>query len=629
MIQDIAGNRTDGIFGGTSIRHDFTGLPPIDAETEHDETILPTHYKFGIAYNIIKEPQRNWLVALDMDDRLHLGTEYLPFPTVAIRGGLQIDLSDAGESPTYALGGTLDYKALAFNYAYELPPTLPATSLFSISGSFDFQRSPMKIRNVKIRDEGVFLVHHVFYARKEDANVIVIQELASEEPQTRTFRLDDYATVLSLEPDKRSEFRRNVDRAWEAIEAGKELQKGGTVRMPAASKLRLRMEKTGYIHEYTTSQMTYEMESEDKIGRVWLENRSNKPVDVTVKLIFDEYMDEFRAVTDTYEIPPRSVASIALQHLTFLNSPKILQRRTTGPVDAQIAIAATTGEKLHKDVIQAVPDFQLHGINTIVWQEEEDLFKLGSFIAPRDKPVKYFADAIMAMYEGEHVKVENETIRKVLLLSAALKTYGITYVNDADVSSYGQGTDTIYHAREMLEPVVFVDKDGNKRGKGVGDCDDSTVLFATLMQALDVHPLLILQAGHVLVAFDTGIPHEVAKQIAVGTLGKEWFHLATGTAWIPIETTLLKENYDFGDAWKKGLERIESGIIEAIPVSLAQWKYKPADIYNEDAWTPALPTRDQIDRTLDKEQSLTWLETLSTQAVEIRKTQGTVTAGDE
>ena len=387
MIQDIAGNRTDGIFGGTSIRHDFTGLPPIDAETEHDETILPTHYKFGIAYNIIKEPQRNWLVALDVDDRLHLGTEYLPFPTVAIRGGLQIDLSDAGESPTYALGGTLDYKALAFNYAYELPPTLPATSLFSISGSFDFQRSPMKIRNVKIRDEGVFLVHHVFYARKEDANVIVIQELASEEPQTRTFRLDDYATVLSLEPDKRSEFRRNVNRAWEAIEAGKELQKGGTVRMPAASKLRLRMEKTGYIHEYTTSQMTYEMESEDKIGRVWLENRSNKPVDVTVKLIFDEYMDEFRAVTDTYEIPPRSVASIALQHLTFLNSPKILQRRTTGPVDAQIAIAATTGEKLHKDVIQAVPDFQLHGINTIVWQEEEDLFKLGSFIAPRDKPV--------------------------------------------------------------------------------------------------------------------------------------------------------------------------------------------------------------------------------------------------
>ena len=235
----------------------------------------------------------------------------------------------------------------------------------------------------------------------------------------------------------------------------------------------------------------------------------------------------------------------------------------------------------------------------------------------------------MAMYEGEHVKVENETIRKVLLLSAALKTYGITYVNDADVSSYGQGTDTIYHAREMLEPVVFADKDGNKRGKGVGDCDDSTVLFATLMQALDVHPLLILQAGHVLVAFDTGIPHEVAKQIAVGTLGKEWFHLATGTAWIPIETTLLKENYDFGDAWKKGLERIEAGIIEAIPVSLAQWKYKPADIYNEDAWTPVLPTRDQIDRTLDKEQSLTWLKTLSTQAVEIRKTQGTVTAGDE
>lgn len=636
MLQDVAGNHTDGILGGTSIRHDFTGLPPVETpgetEIQRDETIFPTHYKVGIAYHLVKKQRRNWLVALDVDDRLHLGSEYSPVPMLAIRGGLQMDLRDTGESPTYSLGGSLKYNQwLAFDLAYELPPTLPANLLISLAGSFDFQRSPIKIKDVKIVEEGIFVVHHVFYAKKEEANVIIIKELVSSgQQETAIAHLDDYATVLSTTPrDKTFEFRRDAESAWEAIEVGKELQKGGTLRIPASSKLRLRMEKTGYTYEYTTAPMNYELEPTDKMGRIWLENRGHKPVDVTVKLSFEEYMETFKEVTDTHEIPPKSIASIALQHLTFLNSPRLLQRRTTGPVDARIAVAATTGEKPHQDVSQTLPDFQLLGINTMVWKTEDDLFKLGSFISPRDKAVESFAKQITAMYRGEDGGIENDALRKVLLLYAALKTYGITYGNDPELSSYGEGTDTISHAREMLKPVEYVDERGNKQKIGVGDCDDSTVLFATLMQALDVEPLLILQPRHVFVAFNTGIPRHVAEQISVGTLGTEWYYLVNETAWIPMETTYLKADYDFGDAWKEGVKRMKAGIIDAIPVSLAQWKYKPADIYNDDPWTPELPSKAQIDQKLNKEQSLTWLKNLSMQSTEIQKTRSSVPADEQ
>ena len=146
MLQDFAGNHTEGFFGGTSIRHDFVGLP-VEAKTEdtkiqHHETVLPIHYKFGIAYNIIKNPQRIWLMSVDFDDRLHFGSEFWLHPMAAIRAGAQIDK----DGVTYSLGGTLRYinnklfenSWLELNYAYVLPPTLPATSYFSLSTSFDF-----------------------------------------------------------------------------------------------------------------------------------------------------------------------------------------------------------------------------------------------------------------------------------------------------------------------------------------------------------------------------------------------------------------------------------------------------------------------------------------------------------
>ena len=46
----------------------------------------------------------NALLALDVDDRLHLGAELSPLPIVSLRGGLERDLEDTGESPTYAAG---------------------------------------------------------------------------------------------------------------------------------------------------------------------------------------------------------------------------------------------------------------------------------------------------------------------------------------------------------------------------------------------------------------------------------------------------------------------------------------------------------------------------------------------
>jgi len=177
MLQDFAGNHTEGIFGGASIRHDFAGLLMEETinntEIHYHETVLPIHYKFGVAYNIIKNPQRTWLVSVDLDDRFHFGSEFWLHPMTAIRAGAQIDK----EGITYSLGGTLKYinnklfenSWLELNYAYVLPPTLPATSYFSLSTSFDFHRSPVKIERVLIRS-GISAAHHNSYAETKNAN---------------------------------------------------------------------------------------------------------------------------------------------------------------------------------------------------------------------------------------------------------------------------------------------------------------------------------------------------------------------------------------------------------------------------------------------------------------------------
>jgi len=96
-------------------------------------------------------PFRWGTVALDIDDRYHLGAEYRPIQYVALRAGIQDDLK-GDDSNTLSFGAGVNYGIFRFDYALVEHSTLGSTNNFGISLDFNFNPSQVRIEKVEAHD---------------------------------------------------------------------------------------------------------------------------------------------------------------------------------------------------------------------------------------------------------------------------------------------------------------------------------------------------------------------------------------------------------------------------------------------------------------------------------------------
>jgi hypothetical protein len=108
--------------------------------------------RLGLSY----KPVKNGLVAMDIGDRLHLGSEYTYADILSLRFGLERDLE--GEKETeFSFGTGIKYKMLQFDYAYRYHPHLETTSYFSASVFFNFGYSLVDVKNTKtVNNQGLY-----------------------------------------------------------------------------------------------------------------------------------------------------------------------------------------------------------------------------------------------------------------------------------------------------------------------------------------------------------------------------------------------------------------------------------------------------------------------------------------
>src|SRR5437867_3424180 len=86
-------------------------------------------------------------VALDVDDRYHLGVEATPIEGVALRAGIEDDRKGP-EPPTLTFGAGFKVSVFRVDYAYVQPPTLAATTHIALSMGFNFNPSQVRIEKV-------------------------------------------------------------------------------------------------------------------------------------------------------------------------------------------------------------------------------------------------------------------------------------------------------------------------------------------------------------------------------------------------------------------------------------------------------------------------------------------------
>jgi tetratricopeptide (TPR) repeat protein len=129
-----------------------------------------------------------------------------------------------------------------------------------------------------------------------------------------------------------------------------------------------------------------------------------------------------------------------------------------------------------------------------------------------------------------------------------------------------------------------------------GDCDDTSVLFCTMLENVGVPTAFLDGPGHILMMFDSGIHPRNALALQVP---EELYAVRGERVWIPVETTMLGKS--FLDAWTEGAgiyRRWESANdFRVVPVEEAWAEYVPS-LPETEAPKVVPPAAEQVDKRM-------------------------------
>lgn len=185
--------------------------------------------------------------------------------------------------------------------------------------------------------------------------------------------------------------------------------------------------------------------------------------------------------------------------------------------------------------VEETKKFNLYGRGAITWEKAG---KAAAFITKLDQMVSLFVGEIIKAlpYKSE---IELGNIYKAGALFDAMGEFGIKYKEDP-ANPFSTIPKTQHKVDRVQYPAEFLI---SKQG----DCDDLTVLYASLLENAGIKTALLSTEGHITLMFDTGI-HE--RNWGVLPVGDSLAVRKNKTLWIPVEVT--KVGTSFSEAWGEG-----------------------------------------------------------------------------
>jgi|GEM_PF-1147032 len=324
-------------------------------------------------------------------------------------------------------------------------------------------------------------------------------------------------------------------------------------------------------------------------GQAQIFNKNEIPIKAVLQYYLPELMK--RPTQREFTIPPTS--KIILPFRAQLDN-SLLNVIGQQAWEAEVELSYNVGERT-VSVEKRVP-LKVHGRGALTWNS---MAKAAVFVTPEHAPVVDFSRGLLSKFEDSHAKnVLNKNIQRAILMFEGLNTLGVKYAPDANTpfqKTRGDvvALDNIQYPFELLKSRL-------------GDCDDNTVLYCSLLENLNIRTAFVDVPGHILMMFDSGIPN---TRTLGPLLPESMFVDFRNTMWIPIEVTVLGEDRLFLDAWELGakilktVDTSEPGVITI--VSDAWNKYPYGDLQEEYSidWPEAdllkKNLRDNLDRIGD------------------------------
>ncbi len=321
------------------------------------------------------------------------------------------------------------------------------------------------------------------------------------------------------------------------------------------------------------------------LGRVRLENTRDEPVEVDLEL----------KIEDLFEQPATTRVKLAAGESRWVKvrapfSDAVLTNQGRREVQAVVE-ASYSYEQVERSTRRSFP-LQLLDANALVWDEPA---RLAAFINGRDPAVQKLAAGLYRSFAEQRPDQASRAhpLRNYLLAMytfAALRELGVQYKPDPErpfASLEAGALDTVQFPSQTL-------------ARKTGDCDDLTVLFASVLENLNVATAVLAVEGHVFLMFDSGVRVENRAAFPVDrrkTVDRD------GWLWVPLETTVLGRAERFEQAWTRGAENFHGKYRptgEQVLLVRQAWQQHPPATRPAVATGPAAPALAGLQRAGQK-----------------------------
>ncbi len=349
------------------------------------------------------------------------------------------------------------------------------------------------------------------------------------------------------------------------------------------------------LHRY------YESEPFAKVG---LKNISDADLPVNVSLFVPTMMDNPHSETIT--LPPKSEEEYDIG--VSFSSDVLTSKKATfdNLVQPEVTVSYKQGgeEKLAQKKLESS---YVLGKGKLTWSNPD---MIACYVTPADAVVDKFARNFIQYYTPVLNDYFGRTnLGRAIILYDALGMHGLVYNIDLetpflDIADDKSAFDTVKYPGDMLRDKI-------------GDCDDLTALFGSLMANLGIETMFLdvfkPGSGHIFLMFDSGVkPDDVNKYF----LDESEVVVLNDKVWIPVEATLVGK--PFFSAWKQGSlkynEMKAEEYVNEISVKEASAKYIAGSHITPDM---PMPIIDGINDLLkeDIKQYGMWLEQIVYNAV--------------
>jgi hypothetical protein len=306
---------------------------------------------------------------------------------------------------------------------------------------------------------------------------------------------------------------------------------------------------------------------------------------VKVSLFIKQYMDVPKDCNKPFDLEASDVREL---DLLALFTDEILEITEATKVAIEVTLTYKLGESLYQDTRSET--IRVYDRNAMTWDDDR---KAAAFVTAKDPAVLSLSKHVAGLVREEGTRAVNVNIQTALGLHEMLDLYGLNYVIDpktpyAELSQQQNQIDFLQFPRQTLEYRA-------------GDCDDLSILYIALLEAVGIETALVTIPGHIFMAFNTGI---ASDDISRNLLVKDDLIIRNEEAWVPVEAT--ERGRGFLQAWQAGAKQWREFYPEEqtgfFPVHEAWTTYEPVGLPGGRAETLPRDTADRLMRNFMEEQ---------------------------